>query len=63
MVGFILAHHPWNDISQLKLPQAPTAAPSDFVLPSTMTYRIIRQREYSLTLDALYVAISVREET
>ena len=52
MLGFVLAHIPWNSISNLKLPRSYKALRDDLVPQSTVTLHHICQREYASTVDA-----------
>ena len=53
MLGCVLAHNPWNAISNLELRRSYTALRDDVVLPSATTLSNICRREYALTVDAI----------
>jgi len=53
MLGFVLAHIPWNAISNLELRRSYNALRSELVLPSASTLSNICRREYTLTVDAI----------
>ena len=53
MLGFVLAHIPWNAISNLELRQSYKTLCDEQVLSSTTTLGNICQREYALTVDAI----------
>jgi len=53
MLGFILAHIPWNAISNLELRRSYKSLHDDLVLPSATNLSIICLREYALTMDAI----------
>jgi len=53
MLGFVLAHIPWNAISNLQLRQSCKALRDDLVLPSATTFGNIRRREYAMAVDAI----------
>jgi len=53
MLGFVLAHIPWNAILNLELRRSYEASRHDLVLPSATTLSNICWRAYALTLDAI----------
>ena len=53
MLGFVLAHIPWNAISNLELRWSYKALRDDLLLPSATTLSNICWREYALTVDAI----------
>jgi hypothetical protein len=53
VLGFVLAHIPWNAISNLELRWSYNTLRSELVLPSASTLRNICRREYTLTVDAI----------
>jgi hypothetical protein len=53
MLGFVSAHIPWNDMSNLDLSQTYKALRDDLVLPSAATVSNICRRNYELTMDAI----------
>jgi len=53
MLGFVLAHIPWNAISNLELRLSYRALRDDLVLLSATTLCNICRREYALTVDAI----------
>jgi hypothetical protein len=53
MLEFVLAHIPWNTISNLELRRSYKALHHDLVLPCATTLSNIYQREYTLTVDAI----------
>jgi hypothetical protein len=53
MLGFLLAHIPWNAISNLELRRSDKALRDDLLLPSATTLSNICCREYALTVDAI----------
>jgi hypothetical protein len=53
MLGFVLAHSPWNAISNLELQWSSNALRSELVLPSASTLSNICRREYTLTVYAI----------
>jgi len=53
MLGFVLAHIPWNAISNLELRRAYNALRDNLVLPSTTPLCNICPREYALSVDAI----------
>jgi len=60
MLGFDLAHIPWNAISNQELRRSYEALRDDLVLPSTTTLSNICQKEYALTLDAIKKQLPLR---
>jgi len=62
MLGFILAHIPWNDISNLELQQSDKSLRDDLVLPSATTLSNICRREYALTVDAIKKQLLIRNK-
>jgi hypothetical protein len=60
MLGFVSAHIPWNDISNLKLQQSYKALRDDLVLPSATTLCNICRPEYALTVDANKKQLPIR---
>jgi len=60
MLGLVLAHIPWNAISNLELQWLYQALRDDLVLPSDTTLRYICWREYALTVDAIMKQLLVR---
>jgi hypothetical protein len=53
MLGFVLAHIPWNAILNLELQQSYKVLRDDLVLLSATTLSNISPREYALTLDTI----------
>jgi hypothetical protein len=53
MLGFVLAHIPWNAKSNLELRRSYNASRTDLVLLSATTLSNICQREYTLTVDTI----------
>jgi len=53
MLGFVLAHIPWNAISNLELRRSYKALRDDLLLPSSRTLSNISRRGYALTVDAI----------
>jgi len=53
MLGFVLAHIPWNAISNLELWRSYKSLRDDLVLPSATTLSNLCGREYALTVDAI----------
>jgi len=53
MLGFVLAHIPWNAISNLELQWSYVALLDDLALLSATTLSNICSREYALTVDAI----------
>jgi len=53
MVGFLLAHIPWNAISNLELRQSLNALHCELLLASPSVLCNICWREYSLVVDAI----------
>jgi hypothetical protein len=53
VLGFVLAHIPWNAISNLELRRSYKALRDDLVPPSATTLSNICRREYALTVDAI----------
>jgi len=62
MLGFVLAHIPWNAISNLELRRSYKALLEDLVLPSATTLTNICRRDYALTLDAIRKQLPVRNK-
>jgi len=62
MLGFVLAHIPWNVISNLELRRSYEALHDDLVLPSATTLSNICRREYALTVDAMKKQLPVRNK-
>ena len=62
MFEFVLAHIPWNAISNLELKQSYNALRSDLVLPSASTLSNICRTEYSLTVDAIKKQLPTRNK-
>jgi hypothetical protein len=62
MLGFVLAHIPWNAISNLELRQPYKALSDDLVLPSATTLSNICQREYALTVDAIQKQLPIQNK-
>jgi len=62
MLGFNLAHIPWNAISNLELRQSYEWLRDDLVLPSATTLSNICRREYALTVDAIKKQLLVRNK-
>jgi len=60
MLGFVLAHIPWNAISDLELRWSDKALCDDLVLPSATTLSNICRREYALTVDAIKKDLPIR---
>jgi len=53
MLELVLAHIPWNAISNLELQWSYEALRNDLVPPSAWTLSNICRREYTLTVDAI----------
>ena len=53
MLGFVLAHIPWNTLSNHELGRSYKALRDDLVVPSAATLSTICRREYALTVDAI----------
>ena len=53
MLGFVSAHIPWNNISNLEIQRSYKPLWCDLVLPSATAHSNIWRREYSLTMDAI----------
>jgi len=53
MLGFVLTHNPCNTITDIELQRSFKALRGKLVLPSASTLSNIRQREYSLIVDAI----------
>jgi len=62
MLGLVLAHIPWNAISNLELRCSYNASRSELVLPSASTLSNICRREYSLTVDAIKKQLPTRNK-
>jgi hypothetical protein len=62
MLGFVLAHIPWNVISNLELQRSYKALRDDLVLPSATALRNICRREYALTVDAIIKQLPLRNK-
>jgi len=62
MLGFVLAHIPWNARKIIELGQSYSALPSALVPPSTSMLSNIHQREYTLTMDAVKMQLPSRNE-
>jgi len=62
MLGFDLAHIPWNAISNLELQRSYKALRNDLVLLSATTLSNSCRREYALTVDAIKKQSPVRNE-
>jgi len=62
MLGFVLAHSPWNAISNLELRRSYKALRDDLVVPSATTLSNIRRREYALTVDAIKKQLPLRNK-
>jgi len=62
MLGFVLAHIPWNAISNLELQGSYTALRGDLVLPSNTTLSHICRRQYALTVDAIKKQLPLRNK-
>ena len=62
MLGFVLAHIPWNAISNLELRQSYKPSCDEQVLSSTTTLSNICQREYALTVDAIKKLLLSQDE-
>jgi len=53
MLGFVLAHIPWNAMSNLELRRSYKELRDDLLLPSATTLSNTCRREYVLTVDAI----------
>jgi len=53
MLGFVWAHIPWNEISNLELLRSYQALRGDLVPPSATTLSNICRREYAVIVDAI----------
>jgi len=62
MLGFVLAHIPWNAISNLELQWSYNALWSQLVLQSANTMRNISSTEYTLMLDAIKKQLPSRNQ-
>jgi len=62
MLGFILAHIPWNAISNLELRWSYNVLRSELVPPSASTLSNICQREYSLSVHAIKNQLPTRDK-
>jgi hypothetical protein len=62
MLGFVSAHIPWNDISNLELRRSYKAICDDLVLPSATTISNICQRAYACTVDAIKKQLPIRNK-
>jgi chaperone required for assembly of F1-ATPase len=62
MLGSVLAHIPWNAISNLELQRLYKALRDDLVLPPAATLSNICQRESALTVDAIKKQLPIRNK-
>jgi hypothetical protein len=62
MLGFVLAHIPWNAISNLALGRSYKSLRDDLVLQSAKTLSNICWREHALTVDAIKKRLLIRNE-
>jgi hypothetical protein len=62
MLGFVLAHIPWNAISNLELRRSYKSLRNDLVLPSATTPSNICPREYALTMAAIKMKLPIRNK-
>ena len=62
MLAFVLAHIPWNSISNLELRRSYKALCDDLVLPSATTLSNICRRVYALTVDAIKKQLPLRNK-
>jgi len=53
MIGFVLVHIPWKELSNLQTLQSYVSLRSELVLPSASTVSNICRREYSVTVDTI----------
>ena len=62
MVGFVSAHIPWNEISNLELRWSYKALREDIVRLSATTLSNICRREYALTVHAIKKQLPLRNK-
>jgi len=62
MLGFVLAHIPWNAISNLELRRSYKSLCDNLVLLSATTLSNICRREYALTVDAIKKQLLIRNK-
>jgi hypothetical protein len=62
MLGCVLAHIPWNTISNLELRWSYKALCDELVVPSATTLSNISWREYALTVDAIMKLLAIRNK-
>ena len=62
MLAFVLAHIPWNSISNLERRRTYQALRNNLVLRSATTLRNICRSEYALTVDAIKKQLPVRHK-
>jgi len=62
MLGFVLAHIPWNAISNLELRRSYKSLRDNVVLPCATTLSNICRRECALTVDAIKKQLPIRNK-
>jgi len=62
MLGFVLAHIPWNATSKLEFQWSYNALQSVLVLPSTRMLNNICQREHKVTVDGIMTQLPSRND-
>ena len=62
MLGYVLAHIPWDAMSNLELQRSYSALCDNLVLPSATTPSNICWRDYALSVDTIKKQLPIRNK-